>query len=131
MFPTTHRIGLVALIAAIVALPATALAGVRDGRSPDTKDAAVAAHAPKVGYGFGQSGFAGRATQPPRVVDGRSPDTRDAALAAHSTPKVLVAGSGFDWTDAGIGAAGGFGIAVIAVGAVGLVTRRAGGKLAV
>ncbi len=98
------------------AVPLTAYAGVRDGRSPDTKDAAAAAHA----------------TQPASVVDGRSPDTRDAAAAAHSAPTVLVVDAGaFDWTDAGIGAAGGFGLAAAIGGGLLFTGRAARRKLAV
>lgn len=56
---------------------------VTDGRSPDTRDAADTAQL--------------------QVVDGRSPDTLDAAQTAQ--PIELVSSRGFDWSDAGIGAA--------------------------
>ena len=67
--------------------------------SADTIDAAAQAHAAYTS-----------------VVDLRSPDTRDAAAAVHATPAaliVVVGTGGFDWTDAGIGAAGGFAVAVL------------------
>lgn len=60
-----------------------------DGRSPDTRDAAVAAQL--------------------QVLDGRSPDTLDAAQAVQ--PIELVSAGRFDWSDAGIGA--GMGAALI------------------
>jgi hypothetical protein len=67
----------------------SATASPADGRSPDTRDAADAAQL--------------------QVVDGRSPDTLDAAQAVQ--PIELVSSSGFDWSDAGIGA--GLGAAAI------------------
>jgi hypothetical protein len=82
-----------------------------DGRSPDTKDAALAAHQNR-----GTEITAG-STQPlvAGSFDGRSPDTKDAAYAAHNPAATIViaSGGGFDWTDAGIGAAAGFGLAVM------------------
>ena len=83
--------------------------------SADTIDAAAQAHAAYTS-----------------VVDLRSPDTRDAAAAVHATPAasvVVVGTGGFDWTDAGIGAAGGFAVAVLGLGAV-LLIRGTGRKLA-
>jgi len=85
---------------------------VLDGRSPDTIDAALRAHA-------ADNGQAG--------LDLRSPDTRDAAFAAHAAPAptvVVVSSSGFDWTDAGIGGAAVFAIVLLAAG--GLTLTRDG-----
>ncbi len=175
----TQRLGLVLGACAVAALAtATAGAGIRDGRSPDTRDAASAASSasPSAGFverndaaHFGGGGSTesvqlvrdGRspdtldaATQAsataqtpdwferyanahpyggsvldrtaPAASDGRSPDTRDAAVAAGSRPPVVVVASGgFDWTDAGIGAAGGFALALLVAGAVLLVVHRA------
>jgi hypothetical protein len=52
-----------------------------DGRSPDTKDAALAAHRSNRSL----SGASVGQTKPPdgTTFDGRSPDTKDAAYAAH------------------------------------------------
>ena len=102
----------VAVTAVVLALAPAAAAGVTDGRSPDTRDAALAAHAV--------------ATTP---GDLRSPDTKDAAQLAHPTGSTVVLRSGsqsFDWTDAGIGAAGGFAIALILGGVV--LLARVGSK---
>jgi hypothetical protein len=87
-----------------------------DGRSPDTKDAA-AVHA-------SQSRTTAAALT--AKVDGRSPDTKDAAAAAHTTPSpvVIVAASGFNWTDAGIGAATGLGLAVVLGAGLALARSR-------
>ena len=71
--------------------------------SADTIDAAAQAHAAYTS-----------------VVDLSSPETRDAAAAVHATPAaliVVVGTGGFDWTDAGIGAAGGFAVAILGLGA--------------
>ncbi len=40
-------------------------------------------------------------------------------------------GSGFDWTDAGIGATSAFGVALLAAGALLLIRRSNGRRLAV
>ena len=86
-----------------------------DGRSPDTKDAAAATRSPRT-----------TAALSPATVDGRSPDTRDAAAAAHSglAPVIVADASGFDWTDAGIGAAAGFGLAAMLASGLALVRGR-------
>jgi hypothetical protein len=68
--------------------------GVLDGRSPDTKDAALAAQ---------QSNSS--------VVDGRSPDTRDFATIAHEPVVTITKSPGFQWGDFGIGT----GVALAAV----------------
>ena len=95
-----------------------------DGRSPDTKDAAAAAHALTTTRARATTTLAGN-------FDGRSPDTKDAAAAADAAPAaVIVVGStGFEWADAGIGAAAGFGLAVIAVAALALTRTRGRGAL--
>jgi hypothetical protein len=90
-----------------------------DGRSPDTKDAAAAAHALTTTRARTATTLTGN-------FDGRSPDTKDAAAAADAAPAaVIVLGStNFEWTDAGIGAAAGFGLAIIAVAALALTRTR-------
>jgi hypothetical protein len=107
-----HRLFVTAAIALV--LPVSAFASVRDGRSPDTLEAAAAAHEVAVS------------------IDGRSPDTRDAALVAHAflPSAVSVSRGGFDWTDAGIGALGGFAIASVLAGGVFLAQRGGRSKLA-
>ncbi len=133
----THRIGLLTATVALAAfLPPLATAGGVDGRSPDTKDAAALVHAQTVALSDGRSpdtrdaAAIAHATQP--AVDGRSPDTRDAAIVAHTAPvpSVIVVGNGgFNWTDAGIGAAGGVAIALLSGGAL-LLFRGGRGRLA-
>jgi hypothetical protein len=59
-----------------------------------------------------------------------SPDDRS---FARSTPiervtLVRVSNGAFDWTDAGVGAAGGFGIALVLLGAGLIVIRRGAGR---
>jgi hypothetical protein len=82
---------------------------VSDGRSPDTLDAAQNAQGSQL-----------------QILDGRSPDTIDAAQTTQ--PVELVSSSGFDWSDAGIGAASGAGalllMAVFMLGLVRMVRRH-------
>jgi hypothetical protein len=110
-----------------------------DGRSPDTVDAARAAHAaapqphvtqPEAGPWYTPAELKALIThsngldQSGSVADGRSPDTRDAAFTAHTTPAaivVTVGDGGFDWGDAGIGGVAVFALALLAAGGVALV----------
>jgi hypothetical protein len=55
------------------------------------------------------------------VVDGRSPDTRDAARTVQ--PVDIVTSGGFDWSDAGIGAAIGGGLMLLMGGSMLLLLR--------
>ena len=126
----TRRIGLVAVVVAFAALPVAAGAGVRDGRSPDTNEAAALAHLDGRSPDTVDAALSAHET-PPNVAL-RSPDTRDAALAAHSTPAptiVVATSSAFDWTVAAIGAAGGFAIAILLAGGF-VLLRSDRGKLA-
>ena len=131
------RVVLATGVSALVLAPIAA-AGVTDGRSPDTKDAAATARmvfATTADLRSPDTRDAAVAahSEPATPVDLRSPDTRDAALLAHSPgPTVVVASGsqGFDWTDAGIGAAGGFAIALIVAGMLVLVRLGSRRKLA-
>ena len=123
-------ISLAAAVAVFAVAPVSALADTSDGRSPDTRDAAYVAHFD--GRSPDTLDAAVNAHAVVAAVDLRSPDTRDAALAA-SAPVLtgaVVGTGGFDWTDAGIGAAGGFGVALILASAL-LLTRGSRRKLAV
>ena len=82
----------------------------QDLRSPDARDAAQAAKAEV-------------------AQDLRSPDARDAGLPEAPTPDTVVEirevpGSGFDWGDAGIGAAGILALLSIAGGVTLMVSTR-------
>jgi hypothetical protein len=118
----TQLITTAALVAACAA-PATAAAQNQDLRSPDTRDAAAAAQ--MQGYQDLRSPDArdvGRPSPDTQVAqDLRSPDARDAGRppVQVATPVVeirQVPGSGFDWGDAGIGAAGMLALFSIAAG---------------
>ena len=136
---TAGRIAaLVAVFAVAGSLVGNAGADTRDLRSPDTLDQAVA------------TAIQAHRAQP---LDLRSPDARDAAAAAHSgdasanaldpaiatamqragSPQVIVVASrsAFDWVDAGLGAAGGFAIALLLGGTVALTQRARHGRFAV
>jgi hypothetical protein len=128
-----HRLSLV-LAVLVFAVAPLATAAVKDGRSPDTKDAAALAsfdgRSPDTLDAAALASTSRTAPlAPAAVVDGRSPDTRDAAARAVIVP--VSVGTGFDWGDAGIGAAGGFAIALVVGGALLVVTlRHHGGRLA-
>ena len=92
----------------------------QDLRSPDARDAGTEPVPPP--SSIAQS--AGQAYQ-----DLRSPDARDAGLPEAPTPNTVVEireapASGFDWGDAGIGAAGILAMLSIAGGVALMVTTR-------
>jgi hypothetical protein len=98
----TQLIITTAALVAACAAPSTAPAQGQDLRSPDTRDAAAAA-------------------QEQSYQDLRSPDARDAGRTPVQVPTPVVEirevpGSGFDWGDAGIGAAGMLALFSIAAG---------------
>ncbi len=135
MFDSTHTLtrlaaGL-ALFAAlgVVAVPqALAGSGNLDGRSPDNRDFAAAAHAgPRNGAHDGWYGYAvslTRASQSSPVSDGRSPDTRDFAALAHSPVVTITKSPGFEWGDFGIGVAAALGAVLILGISTKLLTGR-------
>ncbi len=87
---------------------------VTDGRSPDTRDAALDRT---------RARGTGSVSSVPLRPDGRSPDTLDAAATVQ--PVELVQATGFDWGDAGIGAALGAGaLGLLGCGAALVLTRR-------
>jgi hypothetical protein len=135
----TQLITTAALVAAC-AVPATAAAQGQDLRSPDTRDAAAAAAGQSGEYVYSSdpaSGGArtqvsqdlrspdardaGQAADTQVTQDLRSPDARDAGQPTVKVPTPVVEiraapGSGFDWGDAGIGAAGALALLSIAGG---------------
>ncbi len=133
----------IALAATIAALTApAALAGgnrVVDGRSPDTRDAAMATHDsfyaldPAIARAIAahQQSLTPSDGRSPDTrdaamanPDGRSPDTRDAALQAHNPVATFVKSNGFDWGDFGIGVG-------VAIGSMLMLAGLAAGVLAV
>jgi hypothetical protein len=125
----TQLITTAALVAAC-AVPATAVAQTQDLRSPDTRDAAAAAAAEHYqDLRSPDARDAGRTPDTHVTQDLRSPDARDAGRPPVQVPTPLVEirevpGNGFDWGDAGIGAAGLLALLSIAGG----VTLRAVGR---
>ena len=123
MFRRSHILTAVVVLVAFAALVPSAYAvygpatpaqstdqGYQDLRSPDARDAAQAA---KVEV----------------AQDLRSPDARDAGLPEQAPPDTVVAirevpSSGFDWGDAGIGAAGILALLSIAGGLTLMATSR-------
>jgi hypothetical protein len=147
--PRTQLIITTAALVAACAVPAAAAAQGQDLRSPDTRDAATAAQqqsyqdlrspdardaAPVETAQYSDlrspdARDAGRTPDTSVTQDLRSPDARDAGRppVQVATPVVEIReapGSGFDWGDAGIGAAGMFALFSIAAG----LTILAGGR---
>ena len=96
-----------------------------DGRSPDTRDAALSAHVST--YHDGWYGYAvslTNAAQAPQVADGRSPDTRDFSVQAHVPVVTVVQSPGFQWGDFGIGIVAALGAMLIVLVSMRLLTGR-------
>jgi hypothetical protein len=111
-------------IAIALAVPATAVAQ-QDLRSPDARDAARAQEQ------TASPGASQILTDRQRaIVEAykRSPDyqatLRAATLAGAPEPAQVSSGSGLDWVDAGIGAAGTLAVVLIALGGVVAVHHR-------
>ena len=125
----TQLITTAALVAAC-AVPATAVAQTQDLRSPDTRDAAAAAAAEHYqDLRSPDARDAGRTPDTHVTQDLRSPDARDAGRPPVQVPTPVVEirevpGNGFDWGDAGIGAAGLLALLSIAGGVTLLAVGR-------
>jgi hypothetical protein len=130
----------------------------QDLRSPDARDAGQVAETPQVAQDLRSPDArdAGQVAETPQVAqDLRSPDARDAAVQAAETPQVAqdlrspdardvgrvsapvqqpvveireVPSNGFDWGDAGIGAAGILAMFSIAAGLTLLLSGRRRGR---
>jgi hypothetical protein len=108
----------VALAVAAFAVAPAALATPRDGRSPDTRDAALTTQQHPAMPADGRSPDtrdAALAAQPnsshallTAPIDRRSPDTIDAALNTQAPVVTVIHSPGFQWSDFGIGAAAAF-----------------------
>jgi len=111
-----------------------------DGRSPDTKDAALAAQSKVLDpaivkylerYGFTQNQIAamsgGTYKARPTLIDGRSPDTVDWGVQAHSPVVTVTRDPGFQWGDFGIGLSAAL-LALALLGIVRLFSNRGGQK---
>jgi hypothetical protein len=150
----THLITTAALVAACAVPGTAAAHHGQNLQSPDTRDAAAAGQSGEYMYSSdqasGQARVEGHApataqvtqdlrspdardakTEPVTQVaqDLRSPDARDAGLPESPTPDTVVdireaPSSGFDWGDAGIGAAGLLAMLSIAGGLTLMVTSR-------
>ena len=109
------RLAAITAAAISLAVPATAVAQYQDLRSADARDAA---HQAEIGK---------QRTQDLRNADRRT-DTgvRVPQVAPPAPPTVqrVEIESGFDWGDAGIGAAGGLAILTLAGGMAAVATRR-------
>jgi hypothetical protein len=131
-----HRLFLLIAVAFAVAAAVPA-AQAADARSPDTKDAAAARES-RTALDLGSPDTRDAALRAEVLrsarADLRAPDTKDAALLADSpprsspvTPVTGMGGNAFEWTDAGIGAAAGFAVALLLAGAY-VVARRGRGQ---
>jgi hypothetical protein len=124
MRSTPHHISRAVAIALVTAsaIAPTAAADHQDLRSPDARDAATG-----LDRSTEELPYPGLAWWNPPRQDLRMPDTKDVA-AGRTAPVVefvrVSDASGFDWADAGLGAAAAFGIALIGAGGVLTVQRR-------
>jgi hypothetical protein len=111
-------------------VPATAAAQGQDLRSPDARDAAAATEEQAyLDLRSPDTRDAARATLTREYLDLRSPDARDAGRTPVDLPTPVVEirevpASGFDWGDAGIGAAGMLALFSIAAGLALMVGAR-------
>lgn len=118
--PITRTIA-IALVASVAVAPAAAAQ--QDLRSPDARDAGLR---PEHVQDLRSADARDAAIQAERPQDFRSPDTRDsvAGRGLETAPIVefveVAQPSGFDWADAGLGAAAGIGL--VLVGAGGAIT---------
>ena len=127
---TLKRIGATTLLVASIAMPATATAQVQDLRSPDRQFPLALAQTQDLRNADRRSP-APASAQDLRNADRRSPVTVNPAPADASVVTAIeVPGDGFDWADAGIGAAGGIAILAILAGmAMGIAHRRHGPRV--
>ena len=106
-----------------------------DRRSPDTIDAALAAHPSPAPQGsssrFGPpdgwypyAASLTKASHNATLVDGRSPDTLDAAVQAHAPVVTITLSPGFDWGDFGIGIAAALGAMLLLGMSIRLLAAR-------
>ena len=86
---------------------------VLDGRSPDTRDAALATHDSFNGLDPAIAAAIRAHQSPVTPADGRSPDTADAASLAHTPVVTLTTPSGFAWREFAIGAGAMLGLLVL------------------
>jgi hypothetical protein len=92
-----------------------------DLRSPDARDAVLAAAPAKVDLRSPDARDAARAVTPAKLVDLRSPDARDAGRRIPVAPTSSGEPSGgFDWTYFAIGG----GVLLVALAAAGTIRRR-------
>ena len=107
-----HRAAVVviALLAAVAPLTPAALAQRPDDRAGMIGVGSVTVPAQVV---------PASATRPDDRADARGP-----GIFAAGPTTILIASDGFDWSDAGIGLAGGLGLALVAVGLLARVTHR-------
>ena len=103
-----------------------------DGRSADTHDFAALAHSAAAtitspGYQDGWYGYAvalTKASKTSQVLDGRSPDTRDFAALAHSPVVTITRSPGFAWGDFGVGAAAALAAMLLLIATTRLLSAR-------
>ena len=121
---TLKSLGITTAIASAIAMPATAAAQDRDLRNPDQQFPATPAQTQDL-RNADRRAAAPVLAQDLRNADRRAPLTVDPAPAEPSVVTAIeVPGDGFNWADAGIGAAGGLAILVILAGMVMAVTHR-------
>lgn len=122
---TLKRFGVTTVLVASIAMPATAAAQGQDLRSPDRQFPSAPPQTQDLRNADRRSPAPPAPAQDLRNSDRRSPVTVEPApAAAPAVSAIEVPGDGFDWGDAGIGAAGGVAVLALLAGLTTAVTHR-------
>ncbi len=122
---TLKRIGLTTVLVASIAVPATSAAQGQDLPSPDRQFPSAPRLTQDLPSPDRPCPSAPPQTQDVRNADRRTPVTVEPApAAAPVVTAIAVPGDGFEWGDAGIGAAGGIAVLTMLAGLAMAVTHR-------
>jgi len=123
---TTHRIGTTAVLILSLAAAGAPAASAASYSRQDKSIVPAADATPAAGYSRQAGAVYSR--QDKSIVPAASPSTTAGSTAKVSAAppvvRIQVPASGFDWADAGIGAAGGFALSMIGLGAALAVSQH-------
>jgi hypothetical protein len=126
---TFKRLGVIAALVVSLAVPATAAAQGQDLRNPDQQVPTAPQRTQDLRNADQQVPTAPQRTQDLRNADQRGPVAVE-AVEVPAVTAIEVPGNGFDWGDAGIGAAGGIALLAMLGGlAMAAVQHRRGPRI--
>jgi hypothetical protein len=126
---TFKRLGVVTALVVSLAAPATAAAQGQDLRNPDQQFPVAAERTQDLRNADRRAPVAAEPVQDLRNADRRAPVTVE-AVEAPAVTAIEVPADGFDWGDAGIGAAGGIAVLAMLAGlALAAVQHRRGQRV--